>query len=74
VVVAADGTPYEVLRNQLVEYLSLNPNAKLYVTGHSLGGALAAVFTGALLHDDGREERGKEGRRRRGGRGEKGRY
>ena len=64
---AAEGTSYDVLRNQLVEYLSLNPNAKLYITGHCLGGGLAAVFMGAMLHDEGREVREKGGRG--GGRG-----
>ncbi|WIA18085.1 hypothetical protein OEZ85_009566 [Tetradesmus obliquus] len=44
-------TPYEVLRNQINSYMTDNPTAKLYVTGHSLGGALAVVFMGALMHD-----------------------
>lgn len=51
VIAGRAATPYEVLRNQINSYMTDNPTAKLYVTGHSLGGALAVVFMGALLHD-----------------------
>ena len=49
--VAASTTPYDLLRNQIVKYMNDNPQAQLFVTGHSLGGALAAVFTAAFLFD-----------------------
>jgi len=49
--VAASTTPYDLLRNQIEKYMDNNPQAQLFVTGHSLGGALAAVFTAAFLFD-----------------------
>lgn len=51
VVSAKPVTPYEVLRDLILDYMEAQPTAKLYVCGHSLGGALAVVFMGALMHD-----------------------
>jgi len=28
----------QVLRNEIVQYMNDNPSARLYITGHSLGG------------------------------------
>ena len=46
------GTPYEVLRDAIAAYLDAHAGSRLYVTGHSLGGALAVIWSGALLHDE----------------------
>uniref|UniRef100_A0A7S4MD75 Fungal lipase-type domain-containing protein n=1 Tax=Odontella aurita TaxID=265563 RepID=A0A7S4MD75_9STRA len=42
-----DDTPkskYEVIEDQVIAVLKKNPGYKLYVTGHSLGGALSTLF------------------------------
>ncbi len=46
------GTPYEVLRDHIASYMAAHPDCRLYITGHSLGGALAVVFAGAFLHEE----------------------
>ncbi|KAK9916203.1 hypothetical protein WJX75_010017 [Coccomyxa subellipsoidea] len=40
-------SPFEVMREAIDDLLK--PGMKLYVTGHSLGAALASIFTAALL-------------------------
>lgn len=50
--VRARTTPYSVLRDVIVHYMTANPEAQLFITGHSLGGALAAVFTAAFVFDN----------------------
>ena len=44
-------TPYEVIRQVIIASMRENPEAQLFITGHSLGGALAALFTAAFLFD-----------------------
>eukprot|EP00245_Coleochaete_scutata_P005512 TRINITY_DN19146_c0_g1_i1.p1 TRINITY_DN19146_c0_g1~~TRINITY_DN19146_c0_g1_i1.p1 ORF type:complete len:540 (+),score=64.94 TRINITY_DN19146_c0_g1_i1:142-1761(+) len=47
-----EATPlYFVLREKVLEILESNSDIKLFVTGHSLGGALAALFTSLLVVD-----------------------
>jgi len=48
-------TPYELICQKIIRYMTRNPEAQLFVTGHSLGGALAAVFTAAFLFDKSKE-------------------
>jgi hypothetical protein len=55
-------TPYEVLRQEVITYMKANPQAQLFVTGHSLGGALATVFTAAFLFDDSEDVQPLKGR------------
>ncbi|KAM6591376.1 hypothetical protein CsatA_013981 [Cannabis sativa] len=43
---------YYEIRNKVKKLLEENDKAKLIVTGHSLGGALAAVFTAILSYHD----------------------
>ncbi|MBD4784556.1 hypothetical protein GUG12_12145, partial [Xanthomonas citri pv. citri] len=44
---------YYSLREKLKETLKKYPNGRFMVTGHSLGGALAALFMGVLgLHEE----------------------
>lgn len=39
----------ELVGNQLVEKLKANPNDKIYITGHSLGGAVAELLAARLV-------------------------
>ncbi|KAG6545544.1 hypothetical protein Mapa_013146 [Marchantia paleacea] len=41
---------YSFLTSKVKKLMDENPEAKLYVTGHSLGGALAALYTTALYY------------------------
>ncbi|GAQ84152.1 Triacylglycerol Lipase [Klebsormidium nitens] len=43
---------YWQIRLALEKLLSEDPKAKIYIAGHSLGGALAALFTGLLTAED----------------------
>lgn len=43
---------YWQIRLALENLLALDPEAKIYIAGHSLGGALAAMFTGLLTAED----------------------
>ena len=51
---------YDAISTKVTELLALHPRAKLYVTGHSLGGALATLFTAVRLyvHNDADESLG----------------
>ncbi|XP_057860715.2 triacylglycerol lipase OBL1 [Cryptomeria japonica] len=46
------GGAYNVLHKKLKELLEAHKNAKFIVTGHSLGGALAVLFTAMLFVND----------------------
>ncbi|GAQ78948.1 Triacylglycerol lipase [Klebsormidium nitens] len=43
--------PYDRLKLDLTQILTDNPAAQLLITGHSLGGALAVLFTAHILAD-----------------------
>lgn len=47
-----DAPLYWKIRLALENALRDDPNAKIYITGHSLGGALAALFAGLLTAED----------------------
>lgn len=46
---------YDAICSEIRLLMAQNPGAKLYITGHSLGGALAALFTGLLQYEWDRE-------------------
>jgi len=46
---------YNIITQKVAELLEKYPQARLFVTGHSLGGALAAVY-GAMLYYNGETE------------------
>lgn len=51
---------FGLLEAKLKQLLEADPNLKVFVTGHSMGGALAAVFSAALSAnepDSGTDER-----------------
>jgi hypothetical protein len=41
---------YDDVTKVVKEFLEMNPNAKLFITGHSLGGALAMLHAGMLFY------------------------
>ncbi|KAG6557341.1 hypothetical protein Mapa_001269 [Marchantia paleacea] len=43
---------YDQATNVVKELMTQNPEAKLFVTGHSLGGSLAALYTTLLFHSN----------------------
>jgi hypothetical protein len=43
---------YDDVTSVVRELLGKHPSAKVYVTGHSLGGALAVLYTGMLYYND----------------------
>jgi hypothetical protein len=49
---------YETLHDQLIEVLRLKNPRRIWVTGHSLGGALAVVCSYRLMTDEGKEVAG----------------
>ena len=46
---------YEALHDQLIEVLRQKNTKRIWVTGHSLGGALAVVCSYRLMEDEGKE-------------------
>ncbi|GBG85617.1 hypothetical protein CBR_g40345 [Chara braunii] len=45
-------TPYDIVRDRVMEELRCDKDLYVFVTGHSLGAALASVFCAHLLVDD----------------------
>lgn len=43
-----DAPLYWQIRKELKKHIRNNPKAHIFITGHSLGGALAALFTGLI--------------------------
>lgn len=46
------GTKFNTIKNQTLEYLDKFPGYQIYVTGHSLGGALSTLFAFSMAAQD----------------------